>query len=139
MLTHSHDFKLFIPICKEVKKIYRDHSHHPKISSYHIIIPIYFTKHVKHLIPLYFTLLGKFSNAGFQEFMWYLNSFISFESAWGRVNMFDMLLQQITSFWIYSLCLINLIYLLHIYSTFLSSKQLLPHLHNLSGRAMHIV
>ena len=28
MLTHGHDFKLSIPICEEVKTIYRDHSHH---------------------------------------------------------------------------------------------------------------
>ena len=44
MLTHSycHDFALSIPICEEVKKIYRDHSLH---SSYHIVIPIYITQH----------------------------------------------------------------------------------------------
>ena len=37
MLTHSHchDFVLLIPICEEVKKIYRDHSHHPKILLHH--------------------------------------------------------------------------------------------------------
>ena len=34
MLTHGHDFELFIPICKEVRKIYRDHSHRPKMPSY---------------------------------------------------------------------------------------------------------
>ena len=44
MLTHSHDFELLIPICEEVKEIYRDHSHHPKIPLYHIIIPIYITQ-----------------------------------------------------------------------------------------------
>ena len=31
MLTHGHMIELFIPICKEVKKIYRDHSYHPKL------------------------------------------------------------------------------------------------------------
>ena len=45
MLTHSHDFVLFIPICEEVKKIYMNHSHHPKIPSYQIIILIYITQH----------------------------------------------------------------------------------------------
>ena len=44
MLTHSHNFKFFIPICEEVKKIYRDHLHHPKIPSYHIVILIYITQ-----------------------------------------------------------------------------------------------
>ena len=45
MLTHGHDTEFFIPICEEVKKIYRDHSHHPKISWYCIIIPIYVTQY----------------------------------------------------------------------------------------------
>ena len=44
MLTHSHNYELFIPICEEVKKIYKDHSHHPKIPLYGIIIPIYITQ-----------------------------------------------------------------------------------------------
>ena len=44
MLTHGHDFELFIPICEEVRKIYRDHSHCPKLPSYHIIILIYITQ-----------------------------------------------------------------------------------------------
>ena len=46
MLTHGHDFELSIPVCEEVKKIYRDHSHHPKIPSYYIVIPIYVTQHM---------------------------------------------------------------------------------------------
>ena len=45
MVTHSHDFDFSIPICEEVKKIYMDHSHHPKIPSYHIVILIYITQH----------------------------------------------------------------------------------------------
>ena len=45
MLTHSHDFELFIPICEEVKIIFRDHSHHPRIPLYGIVIPIYITQH----------------------------------------------------------------------------------------------
>ena len=44
MLTHIHDFELFIPMCEEVKKIYRGHSHHPKTPLYHIIRPIYITQ-----------------------------------------------------------------------------------------------
>ena len=46
MLTHGHDFELSIPVCEEVKKIYRDHSHHPKIPSYCIVIAIYVTQHM---------------------------------------------------------------------------------------------
>ena len=49
MLTHNYDLELFIPICKEVKKIYGDHSHRPKIPSYRIIVPIYITQHHIHL------------------------------------------------------------------------------------------
>ena len=45
MLTHSHDFGLFIPICEEVKKIYRDHSLHPKIPLHCSIVLIYITQH----------------------------------------------------------------------------------------------
>ena len=45
MLTHGHDFEPSIPICEEVKKIYRDHSYCPNIPSYHTIIPFYFTQH----------------------------------------------------------------------------------------------
>ena len=59
MLTHSHDFELFIPICKEVKKIYRDHSYHPKIPLYCIIIPIYITKHLHSIIQEVNELLAK--------------------------------------------------------------------------------
>ena len=44
MLTHSHDFELFIPICEEVMKIHRDHSLHPKIPLYCIFILIYITQ-----------------------------------------------------------------------------------------------
>ena len=45
MLTHSHVIELFILICKEVKKIYRDHSYHPKIPLHGIAVLIYITQH----------------------------------------------------------------------------------------------
>ena len=49
MLKHSHtqvqNLDLCILICEEVKKIYRDHSYHPKIPSHRIVIPIYITQH----------------------------------------------------------------------------------------------
>ena len=68
MLTHSHDFELFIPICEEVKKIYRDHSHHPKIPSYYIVIPIYITQHFRSLfIAFEFVQVGLLANFGLPD------------------------------------------------------------------------
>ena len=46
MLTHGHMIELFIPIYQEVKKIYRDHSYHPKLPLHSIAIPIYITQHL---------------------------------------------------------------------------------------------
>ena len=45
MLTHSQVIELFIPICEEVKKIYRDHSHCPKLPLHCIALLIYITQH----------------------------------------------------------------------------------------------
>ena len=53
MPTHSHMIELFIPICEEVKKIYRDHSHHPKVPLHCITIPIYITQHEKEPYLIY--------------------------------------------------------------------------------------
>ena len=50
MLAHSHCFELFIPICEEVEKIYRDHSHCPRIPLQCIAIPIYITQHNNTLV-----------------------------------------------------------------------------------------
>ena len=54
MLTHSHNFELFIPICEEVKKIYRDHPHRPKDT-----IILY------HHTDLHYTTLYSFTSVAF--------------------------------------------------------------------------
>ena len=45
MMTIIHAIELFTQICEEVKKIYRDHSYHPKFPSHSIVVPIYVTQH----------------------------------------------------------------------------------------------
>ena len=51
MLTHSHMIEL---ICKEVKKIYRDHSYHLKLPLHSITVPIYVTQHPYWLKNIFF-------------------------------------------------------------------------------------
>ena len=47
MLTHSHAIELFTLICKEVKKIYWDHSYHQKLPLHGIALLIYVTQHMQ--------------------------------------------------------------------------------------------
>ena len=76
---------------------------------------------VKYLISLNFTLIGKVSNAIFQEFMWCLNSSIGLRSVWAEMNMFDTKYATAANnkFLIHSCWLIKFFYFLQICSIFL--------------------
>ena len=104
MLTHSHAIELFILICEEVKKIYRDHSCHPKLPLHCITILIYISQHSLHLlsvptVPLSASLLSH----GLLKCCWPLSSFcVSSEIVPSSFLLFCLML-ILASSWFYQI------------------------------------